>query len=181
MNSFEFIASLVESLIWPATIFTLFLLIKEPLIQLLTRVSHLKYKGLEADFLQTLNHLKASTTETANEAATNAQDVPTVTLRDLADISPRTAILEAWIKIETATRDLFESAGFPRRKFYQGLERLPDEKKEQIKHVLGPYTELRVLRNKAVHSSEVELTPKIAHEYIDVTSWVERVIRGARR
>jgi hypothetical protein len=87
--------------------------------------------------------------------------------------------MEAWVKIEKATRDFYESIGLERRVSYRGLREVPNQHLRQIEPVMGAYNELRHLRNKAAHSSDFDLSADIAREYIVVASQVETALKNA--
>lgn len=177
----EFIASLVDSLAWPGLIAYLVFLFKGPLSALLNRLSSFKYKELEAEFRETLAEIEMPQKELGQLAPTQISHAESVTLAELADTSPRAAVMESWIRIERATAKFLESIGLDKRMSYQGLRRLPSEHLSRIEHILTPYQELRLLRNKAVHGVDADLSPKLAKEYIEVASKVERAIIDASR
>ena len=183
MNFLEFLAALLDSLAWPALVGYIIYLLRDSFATLLRRLSSFKYKELEAQFRETLSEIDLPQ-EPASPERLSPEEEPsrpdTVSLIELADVSPRAAVMEAWIKIEHATRDYLESAGLERRFAYQGLRRLPASARSKLKPILNPYHELRILRNKAAHGLEFDLTPDVARDYIRVASDVEKAIRSAR-
>ena len=171
MNWFGLFASIIDSLAWPTLVGIVIFLLRDSFNQLLQRLSRFKYKDVEANFNERLNDLQP-TESIATETERLVPDGDnTVTLLELADISPRGAILEAWIKIESSTRGFLESVGMERRKYYQGLRRLSPEHLSKIEQVIHPYEELRILRNEAAHSSDFDLTPETARRYIETATW----------
>lgn len=181
MNWFGLFASIIDSLAWPTLVGIVIFLLRDSFNQLLQRLSRFKYKDVEANFNERLNDLQP-TESIATETERLVPDGDnTVTLLELADISPRGAILEAWIKIESSTRGFLESVGMERRKYYQGLRRLSPEHLSKIEQVIHPYEELRILRNEAAHSSDFDLTPETARRYIETATWVEQTIKEATR
>lgn len=182
MTFLEFLAALVDSLAWPALVGYVIYLLRDSFAALLRRLSSVKYKELEAQFREALSEIKLPQ-EPASAESLSLEDEPsrpdTVSLIELADVSPRVAVMEAWIKIEHATRDYLESAGLDRRYSYQGLRRLPKSDRSKLEPILMPYQELRILRNKAAHGLESDLTPDVARDYIRVASEVEKAIRAA--
>lgn len=179
MNSLGLFASIVDSLAWPALFGLVVFSFKDSIVQLLQRLSRFKYKNLEADFIETLDDLPPID-ETKKDAENLVPIVDnTITLLELADISPRVAILEAWAQIESSTRRFLESVGIERRKYYAGLRKLPHEYLQEIEQIVQPYEELRMLRNKAAHSGDFDLSPEVARRYIEKATWVEQTIRKA--
>ena len=178
MNFLQFLASIIDSLAWPGvTGFGLYVL-RKPAGKLLERVSRFKYKDLEAEFRDTLEDIKPPITDAIDVEVIEKSTVNTVSLTELAEVSPRAAIMEAWIKVENATADYCTSKGLDSRISYQGLRRLPQEQKKEIEHILTPYQELRVLRNKAAHASDFELKPESAKEYIDVANYIIQQLKN---
>ena len=174
-------ASIVDSLAWPVLVGFVIFFLRDPVVQLLQRLSRFKYKDVEAEFKDGLDNLQPAGETELDSKVLDPADGDSITLLELAEISPRGAILEAWIQIESSTRRFLESIGIERRKFYEGLKKLPHENLQQIEQIVQPFEELRVLRNKAAHSAEFDLSPEVAKRYIDTATWVERAIREATR
>ena len=181
MNWLELIASVVDSISWPFVVGLVVYWLRDSIAALAERISWLKFKDTEAHFKEKLEDLKPDDGEVAAKERLEAAESKTITLIELADISPTVAILKAWIGIEAATSRYSESLGLGKMPSYQSLRRLPKKHRQKIEHILTPYQELRVLRNKAAHCSDFDLTPQVAREYIDVSTWVERVLTDAIR
>ena len=181
MNWLELIASLVDSISWPILVGLVVYWLRHSIVALAERVSRIKFKDMEAHFKERLGELTPDDAKVAAEESMETAESKTITFMELADISPKTAILEAWIRIEVATRRYTKSLGLGKRLSYQGLRRLPQQHRQKIEHILTPYQELRYLRNQAARSSEFDLTPQVAREYIDVAIWVERVLDDTSR
>lgn len=179
MTVLEFFASVIDSLAWPALVGFIVYLARDQVVQLVGRLSRFKYKEIEAEFRQALEDIEVIRGEAIEGEIVEVKQEGTITLDELADVSPRAAIMEAWIKIEMATRDFYESIGLERRLSYRGLREVPNEHQRQIEPVMGAYKELRQLRNKAAHSSDFDLSADIAREYIAVASQVETALRKA--
>ena len=181
MNGFEFLASVIDSLAWPTLVGSVIYVLRDSVEKLLDRVSHFKYKDLEAEFRDTLEKIKSSDEEIVEPEAIEYSRQDSITLYQLADISPRAAIMESWIKIEKAVQQYLESAGLDKKYSYQGLRRLPTSYKEPIEHILTPYQELRLLRNKAAHASDFELNSESARAYAQIANYIVRELEGANK
>ena len=179
MNSLGLFASIVDSLAWPVLFGLVVFSFKDSIVQLFQRLSRFKYKNLEADFNKTLDHLPPI--DGTKKDAENVDPIVdnTITLLELADISPRAAILQAWAKTESSKWLFLETVGLERWKYYSGLRTIPDEYLHEIEQVVQPYEELRILRNKASHSGDFDLSPEVARRYIEKATWVERTIHEA--
>ena len=179
MNWLGLIASAIDSLAWPTLVGFVIFLLRNAIIQLIQRLSRVKYKDLEANFKQRLDDLHPHRGTAIDTNALDPDADNTVTLIELADISPRAAILEAWAKIEASIRLFLKSVGIKPRKYYQGLNKLPKEHSRKIEQIIHPLEELRILRNQAAQSADFDLSPEIARNYIDTAAWVERTIDQA--
>ncbi len=58
MDWLQFLASVVGSLAWPATVVTLIVLLRAPVTRVLLTLTHLKYKEIELDFGRELTQLE---------------------------------------------------------------------------------------------------------------------------
>ncbi|HFQ5008729.1 TPA: hypothetical protein ACG1TX_004191 [Vibrio vulnificus] len=165
MKKLEFVASIIDSLAWPVTVFLCILILKEPMGKLLGRVSKFKYGEIEAEFQERLEKLVAF--EQSEEIKVNADTAEaSVYLEDLAETSPRAAVLEAWLKVQKATSAFCIAKGFPQNVSHQGLFKLARERNLDIDAFKTVHQELRLLRNKAVHASDSDITPATARQYI---------------
>lgn len=181
MSFAEFLASTIDSLAWPVILAWLAVRFKDSIGALIGRLTLFKYKGLEAEFEQKLEQIGSPPTEPSAPGGESDEGAATISIFDLADISPRAAIMESWIKIERATRDYLNSVGIERRKSYQGLHRLPSEIRKPLEPILSAYQELRLLRNKAANAHDIDLNSDLAREYADIALSVERTIREAAK
>lgn len=165
MESFEFWASIIDSLAWPATVILCVLILKVPTGKLLERVSKLKYGEIEAEFQERLDNL--GYLEHSEEVKVKSDITePTVFLEDLAETSPRAAVLEAWLKVQKATNAFCIAKGFPQSTSHQGLFKLARERNLDIDAFQTAYQELRLLRNKAAHATDFDITPSTARMYV---------------
>jgi hypothetical protein len=158
----EAIVALVTALAWPVAAVVIAVLFRKPLGDALATVRSLKVGDVvEATFGADVEHLKQA-----------AGDLPTVhtDAAAIAAVSPRAAILEAWIDLEQAAR-----AALKRR--HAGLDaaalRQPIALASALAEhgVLKPrrlavFDELRNLRNAAAHAERFRLEPSAAVGYV---------------
>ena len=182
MNRLQFIASVVGSLAWPATLIAAFFILKKYLPAIFPFVERLKYKDFEVEFRKSVEELTAKS-QTALPAPDDEQTTaPRNRLYSLAEISPRSAILEAWLQVETAAAESLQAKDpdltskvrmvaplrlgemLNRRQIINGAQR-------EI------FNRLRELRNKAVHIGEATFHPSEVTEYIDLASSLASQIR----
>jgi len=148
---------LIDVLIWPMTTLVLAILFRGELKSLFHRVSSLKYKDIEANFRDRLDEVERDASKILED--TDTEDVASP-YRDrfdwimrLAEFSPRAAILEAWIEIESELVKLCQRANIElpqRRQIIKLAEKVV--KAELLPNEILPLLKnLRNLRNEAVH------------------------------
>lgn len=168
----ELLVELIVGISWPATILILAFTFRREAITLFSRITRLRYKELEADFEETIRELKA---EAPVELAVLGQKVLPASwvtqrkseLLELAEISPRAAVLESWLEVEKAVRDLTIAVGI--------LEspKPHDQMRELVESGVVPamflesIDELRRLRNTAAHSTDFGLPAQLVQSYVE--------------
>ncbi|MBW3587898.1 MAG: hypothetical protein KY429_00570 [Actinobacteria bacterium] len=188
MDWLEFIASLVESLAWPIVVVLILILFRNPVTDLIPLVRRIKYKDLELEFERTL----AEATQKAQReqlpitrpSLAERYDENLTRLVWVAEVSPRAAILEAWLEVEASAAEAAVRFGLrlePRDRpsplrlgsllagagvFSQGL--------------LDVYNELRDLRNKAVHAVDISLSPAVVRDYVSLALSLVEYLRNQR-
>lgn len=152
-----YIANIIDSLAWPITILLLGYLFKKEFNLLIGRVSTLKYKDLQADFKNTLNEVeneakKFSYTKDNKTIMPDYKNERYTRLMSLAEVSPRGAILEAWIEIETELFKLCKRANF-KSDHKNSFLLIKDMVSNNIlpDNILPLFNGLKNMRNKAVH------------------------------
>ncbi len=181
MEILNFVAALVDSLAWPAALVTVLVLFRRPLRALLPNLNRLRYKGLEVEFGQELaavrQQIKPATDAKKLQADQEAADY----YRAVGETSPRTAIIEAWIGMETSaissvrTLDLIPPDGaVPFPKLLTAL-RHGELLSERGAQALG---RLRNLRNAAAHDPDLEIGEEAVDEFIELTRSIGEKIAG---
>jgi len=181
VSTLEFVAKVIDSLVWPALVAWLVYGFRSPIGTLIGRLSTLKYKDLEAEFEKRLDEIEPVAGVVSAQITDTAEQQQTISLVELAEIAPRAAVLEAWIQIEKATREYLDSIGIERRLSYQGLRRLPDIHKAPLKPILPGYQELRLLRNIAAQAQDSDINADTAKSYVDIALWIAAEIRRASK
>lgn len=147
-------------------------ILRNPAGKLLERISKFKYRGLEAEFREVLDDIKPIEARVSDRTTFDRPESASIALEDLAEVSPRAVVMEAWILVEKATAKFCEANGLPSRVSYQGLFRLSEEKNLDIAHLQTAYQELRLLRNKAAHAPDFEIKPSTAKEYLNAANFI---------
>ncbi len=171
MGLLEFIASLADSFAWPATLVCGIYILRTPAGKLIERVTKLKYGELEAEFQERLNKIEKTSGRDTKEIK-QEQNITSISLEELAEVSPRAAVLEAWITVEKAISAFSEANKLPSKVSYQDLFRIAKEKNLDIEAFQTAYQELRLLRNKAVHATDYDITPASAKQYVKTASFI---------
>lgn len=169
MDSLTFVSELIKTIIWPITVLVIFYQLRSPISNAINFLDKMKYKDLELEFGKRVEEL-------AKEAK---KQIPTIVetnttkdrLIELAKISPRSAILEAWLLVEDAsikkiTEKKIKISSSDKRsplKLEQTLSKnnILDDQKLQI------FNKLRNLRNASAHAVELSLDAHDAIEYVD--------------
>ena len=186
MDWLEFFASLISSLAWPITLLLAVFLLRGYLSTLFPFIERLKYKDFEIEFRKSLQEL----TEKSREALPAIQAVEMEAagisrdrLYSLTEISPRSAILEAWLQVESAaaaalqaSEPTFASKPMAPLRLGEALNRRQIINRAQLEI----FNRLRDLRNKAVHVGDAVFKPDEVAEYIELaTSLSSQIRRGS--
>jgi len=175
MDVLTFVSHIFYSLAWPVVVIISVLLLKKPISQLVPLLHRLKYRDLELEFSKEVYKL----------ADRVQKDLPTLYQRYSGDIddnqllaydvqhSPRTAILESWLKLESIAIDVlrtskldFTKATFISPRYIaQSLQRAEILDKKHI----TIFNKLRQLRNIAVHSLDFDMDPDAVAEFVYLT------------
>lgn len=178
MDWLTFCSKLFDALAWPAVALIIFFTIKVQLLNLFPFLKRLKYKDFELEFGEKIREM----TEKAKVAALPEPDVeelPATTSRTLkeqlyevAEISPRTAIVEAWLQVEHSAQEVIRDqkltdrsirlAGPKRLREYMEKGKILTSEQREI------FERLRTLRNQAVHYAEVDIPVDQVYEYVDL-------------
>lgn len=168
METLSFIAALVEALAWPLAIVFLLFLFRSRISELVSRITRISHNGTRID-LAPLQELPTQTAESI-EIDERAQDAIT---RD-----PRAAVIEAWIRLEWAARDILQElgvVGYPKSPV-QLIRTLQDRQLLQGS-LYELLMELRQVRNMAAHELDMDIDAGYAREYVELT---ERAIASIR-
>jgi hypothetical protein len=109
MDWLQFIAAIVGSLAWPITLIIGFFLLKSYLPALFPFIERLKYKDFEVEFRKSVEELTERSRTALPPPAEEEPAAPKNRLYALAEISPRSAILEAWLAVETAAAETLQA------------------------------------------------------------------------
>ncbi|MDC8802221.1 hypothetical protein PRZ61_01990 [Halomonas pacifica] len=170
-----FFSQIIDSLAWPAVTVFVVVLLRDKITDLLPRLKKFKHKETEIEFTEGVAELvqerEAQGIEGEELAQKNEYQNQFGFLSRLADISPRSAVLESFRIVESA-------AAKKAARLYPDLEsryaRSPLHLQKMLKgEVLSrnefyQLDQLRKLRNEAAHAEEFEVRGMPVEAYIDI-------------
>ncbi len=173
MDWLTFATQMTEALAWPVAAVVILIIMRRHVAALVPHLRRVKAGPLEAEFERELQQLRAA----ADVQPTVAPASSTLSAREqvlfqLAEINPRSAILEAWQHVEIAARrrvlelGLHES-GPEQRPLLDAYRSLAKAKVLPIE-ALALFHELRSLRNQAAHVEEFNPTKAAALDYLNL-------------
>lgn len=176
MDILTFTSKLVEALAWPAVVVGVLLYLRREFPSIVGSIRKLKFKDLELEFGQAAIALAAETKRVVPQTKTNGkllggdEDAVVERLETIAELSPRAAILEAWLLVEAAAADVIQKQNQISLTANPGPMRIREGLRRA--EVLTPpqeaaFEHLRRLRNEAVHAPDAEFTPLAVLSYIE--------------
>lgn len=168
MNWLEFISSIISALAWPIAALVLVAILREPLKGLVPLLQRMKYKDFEMEFGRKLAAAREESTVENETMITTALTPEETRIIELARVSPRAAVTEAWRWVELASLDAAQKLlgeKFRNKTFtYKAIRKLEQDERIDRGAVLL-MRDLRSLRNDAVHSPEFAISSDAALEY----------------
>ena len=176
MDWLTFISKVVEAVAGPLVVVAVLIYLRKELPSIVKSLRKLKFKDVELEFGEAAIALAAETKRVVPTAKTDitiqGQDEETVIARlnTIAELSPRAAILEAWLLVEGAAADLLGNQKLAKLSANPGPMRIREGLRRA--EVLTPpqeaaFEHLRRLRNEAVHAPEAEFTASAITSYIE--------------
>lgn len=182
VDALTFIASLIDSLAWPSIVLAMVILLRKPIRDLLPLLKRAKYKDLDLVFGKELSELDAK----ADQACLPPSVEPTALklesaeewtfdeyISRLAAVSPRAAIAEAWRYVELALQRAYGRPEVATPSNTLRTARLLHMSGKLPQEAVSLIADLRVLRNRAVHAEDFELS---TDEAIHFGRLAERII-----
>jgi len=170
----DFVVQLIIGLGWPVAAVVIVLLLRKEVANVIGRLSKVRYKELEAEFRETLQEIEAKPSPSVPEPEEFDDWNPELKdrkkeLYTLAHISPRAAIMESWLDVESQIR---RSAGYLHLDATGDVVTLVDKIREKLKRVpksmAARVRELRKLRNVAIHETQLNLPQKEVMQYVTI-------------
>jgi hypothetical protein len=189
VNGLAFIASLVRSLAWPAAVAMVVFVLRRPIgIALGRGVRRLRAGPVEVEFDQELAEVREELRRNPELASSEVPEL-SAGLRDelarLAEVSPRSAVLEAFARIEARLTELLDSQGMAPSQRVRAvtMARVAHSQGLISDETLAAVEGLSVLRNLAAHSPTDDIGADRARDYLamaDAVMYAMRAKPGAR-
>ncbi|EGQ8312635.1 hypothetical protein DC897_RS22650 [Vibrio parahaemolyticus] len=183
-SSIELFIKFWEVTVWPLVVVLSLRMFKRQLSQILPSLSRFKYGDFEANFDKNLAKAEVSLAQTnekmgiSSNVVDNSYNYVLNKINQLIEISPRSAVTEAWREVEASTAMLIRAYGYEpsnvqMSKVFRGIiydQNLPVSLYED-------YRRLMMLRNQATHNEEFVLTESEAERYVKTTIDLASLIR----
>jgi hypothetical protein len=190
MSWLQFIAELIKSLAWPATVLTLVILFRNQLGRILLKLTKLKYKDLELDFERELKlaekDAKAIDIAPQRRSIAAAKTDSAALLRQAEELAPNypaPSVSVAWQAVEYELKQVVTGLGITDNPAdlspfkLVGLLRRQDAIDTPTADLLD---RMRYLRNLTAHR-EVSITTDNASEYLSLARGVVEKLRSLHR
>jgi hypothetical protein len=182
MDTLTFVVEMTKALGWPCAALVIVLVFRRPLLELLTLVRKVKYKDVEVELAKKeISEARELTTSKGNEKFDVLSFMELEHFRQLADISPRAAITEAWSRLEAAVYQAAQAAGMEAARpsgvsFSSVLAALKTSGAIDA-NGLRIIEKMRAIRNKAVHIQTEGLSASDAIDYVLAMKHAESVLK----
>jgi len=169
-----FIAELIKTLAWPLTVLAILILLRKPLVGLIPLLQRIKYKDFELEFGRQVREVRAEANEELPPPQKPKAMIPQAPdpILELARVSPRAAVTEAWRQVEAAALDAAQRNNVP-LKYREAVSPVRVIRALEKAEVVDPapmaiFHDLRALRNQAAHAPEFALSTEAVIEYVDL-------------
>ncbi len=185
MDWLTFVAAVIQAIAWPVTVLVIVLLLREPIAKLIPALQRLRYRDLEIDFGQRVQEVASEARRAFPTSPVDGDELGRMRrhLAEVAPLSPRAVVLEAWLELEESAIDATKRRGLnlPSRELRapillgQALAQagILDAGKQ------GIFDQLRNLRNAAAHASNLALDEDSALAYADSALRLAEYLRTA--
>jgi len=178
MNWLQFLSSVIQSLAWPAVVLIVVLMLKDSIAALIPRLKRFKHKDTELEFEEKVREIEAQVAPvTKNLPARTGNPSDRVSqidrLYDIVDISPRAAIVEAWIQVESALSKVASKV----EGFDKNWRSIPPTTLLNIlrdrglieERIFDGLQQMRTLRNRAAHSEDFALSAEGVRKFLELS------------
>jgi len=183
MDPLTFIAEMVKAFAWPTTTLIVVIVFRREIKTLLSLLKKVKAGPAEAEFGREVRELARETEDQllpTNAVSPSSPDRQK--LLQLAEINPRSAVIEAWNTVEFAARRVVEalepSATVRELQSSSALLRSLNRHEVLNRDEVTLFNELRALRNQAVHVPEFSPAYDAVLNYINLALRLKAALDG---
>jgi hypothetical protein len=182
MDILTFISEVIKAVAWPIMLVVVLLSFRRRLGDLLPLLRKLRLKDFEIEFAEKVENLKDEAPRALRHmparTASASEQAEQELIRRLAEISPRSAVVEAWRVVEKTALDMLRAT----RTVELPSDRLPPSDLGKLLRVTGVldadqvwlFNTLRRLRNRAVHEEMMDVDRAAVLDYIDIANGLTR-------
>jgi len=175
----KFIIEALQYTAWPITVLILLWTARKPIYKLLPFIESLTYKDVKLKFNNGLSQVKEDVGDAILESSIDDEERSEVYA--LIEISPSSAIIEAWKRLEIAARNKVKELVSPEEEYSKPLHRPLDYL--EYSGALIPSTarairEMRDLRNQSAHTASNVISKENAIQYSDLAKAIQKQIEG---
>lgn len=181
MDWLTFLVEMAKALSWPLVTLGIVLLFKAPLLELIAFIRKVKYKDIEVEIAKR-EIVEARELSSAARLGKAEQysfgDLQH--FKQLADISPRAAITEAWSRVESLVYHAAKLPGMESRPAGTSFSKVLSSLREAgavEATTLRLIEKMREIRNKAVHLQTDGLNSEDAMDYVLSMKHVEAALK----
>ena len=181
MDVLSFIVEMTKALGWPSATLVIVLVFRRPLLELLALVRKVKYKDVEVELAKKeISEARELTTSKEGEKYELLSFMELEHFKQLADISPRAAITEAWSRLEDSVYQAAKTVGIEARpsgvSFSSVLAALKTSGTIDATSI-RLIEKMRAIRNKAVHIQTEGLSASDAIDYVLAMKHAESALK----
>lgn len=177
--SLDQVIHLIDILSWPVTVLVLIFLSRNQIKFLIPLIQRIKYKDVEIEFSKKLAQVTEDVGESSLLTSDKADEVARI--YTLIEISPASAVLEAWAELERTAHEKVQQLIPEDETFRDPLQRPIDYL--DFKGALIPSTaraarDLRSLRNVAAHAGVAAISREDAIQYVAIANRIRTQIES---
>jgi len=179
------LVNLATGLAWPVAAIWLAYLLRPELQKLIDKIASVKVGVAEANFRESLEKVEVEAAKLPQTAMTEPDKKDEIMprldqLRRIAAVSPRAAIMEAWVLVETAALSSGSFSDSNRRPTAIALLHHIVTTGKLSQNSANMIISLRNLRNQAAHLPDFALTQEEAERYLELAVTVSELIENAK-
>ena len=183
MDALTFSSEMVKALAWPTAVLIVVLVLRGEIKTLLSLVKKLKAGPVEAEFDREVRELARETEgQLPPPTSVPPSSAERQKLLQLAELNPRSAIIEAWHNVEFAARRVVEARdpSITARELQSSSALLRSLNRYEIlsRDEVVLFNDLRALRNQAVHLPEFSPAYDAVLNYIDLALRLKFALEG---